>query len=54
VCVNDAGQSPALRTFGTKCVANCVDTSPLGADRGVSDCELLLLRVLTVPTRPID
>ncbi|GAX18733.1 hypothetical protein FisN_26Hh023 [Fistulifera solaris] len=34
ICVNDSGQSPALRTFGTKCVANCVDTSRLGADRG--------------------
>ena len=36
VCVNDAGDSPALWNPGTTCVANCVDTSRFtDADEGV-------------------
>lgn len=42
VCVNDAGQSPAIWTPGTKCVANCFDTSLLGGDKGVS-CRVVIL-----------
>lgn len=38
VCVNDAGESPPLRTPGTACVANCFDTSRTGTDEGVSSC----------------
>ena len=35
VCVDDAGNSPALYAPGTKCVAKCVDTSVSGTDKGV-------------------
>ncbi len=38
VCVNDAGDSPALWTPGTDCVAKCIDTSLTGPDKGVSSC----------------
>ena len=38
VCVNDAGNSPALYAPGTKCVAKCVDTKVSGTDKGVSCC----------------
>ncbi|GAX17908.1 hypothetical protein FisN_18Hh114 [Fistulifera solaris] len=34
VCVNDDGESPALWTPGTDCVAKCVDTSLTGPDKG--------------------
>lgn len=43
VCVGDDGASPALWAPGTDCVANCVDTSLSGADKGVSDCAFFAL-----------
>ncbi len=44
VCVNDAGESPALWTPGTVCVANCFDTSRDDADEGVSCCVVASIR----------
>lgn len=53
VCVDDTGESPALWTPGTVCVAKCIDTSPSDADEGVSYCVPVFLCRMMVCFLPL-